>query len=203
MLDGKKVQEEGIVRCTFEDKILMSDIAFLKAWTTVEVPKFYNPLTTALQPRDKTWEGMKTFLQLRREQNIPLPVNKDSLYKPVERKLRKFSPLVVSKSLQAAVPFGSKPKDILRRKRPSLETKRAVVMEPGERKALAILQHYKLMDKIKTKKRKVKEQQKRQVYEAEKAKNEEMSKKRRREEIHERCRTEDQQKKKIRRSHQD
>ncbi|KAI6699139.1 hypothetical protein NL676_019258 [Syzygium grande] len=48
---------EGIARCTFEDKILMSDIyiVFLRAWTQVEVPSFYNPLTTALQPRDQTW----------------------------------------------------------------------------------------------------------------------------------------------------
>ena len=72
---------EGIVRCTFEDKIKMSDIVFLRAWTQVEVPNFYNPLTTALQPRDQTWQGMKTVAELRREHNLPTPVNKDSLYK--------------------------------------------------------------------------------------------------------------------------
>lgn len=72
---------EGIARCTFEDKILMSDIVFLRAWTQVEVPRFYNPLTTALQPRDQTWQGMKTVAELRRENNMPVPVNKDSLYK--------------------------------------------------------------------------------------------------------------------------
>ncbi|CAL8107305.1 unnamed protein product [Prunus armeniaca] len=45
------------------------------------VPQFYNPLTTSLQPRDKTWQRMKTTAELRREHNIPIPVNKDSLYK--------------------------------------------------------------------------------------------------------------------------
>lgn len=59
----------------------MSDIVFLRAWTQVEVPQFYNPLTTALQPRGKTWQGMKTVSELRREHNLPVPVNKDSLYK--------------------------------------------------------------------------------------------------------------------------
>jgi len=73
--------KEGIARCTFEDKILMSDIVFLRAWTQVEVPQFYNPLTTALQPRDQTWKGMRTVAELRREHNLPIPVNKDSLYK--------------------------------------------------------------------------------------------------------------------------
>ncbi|KFK23541.1 hypothetical protein AALP_AAs66918U000300 [Arabis alpina] len=196
MLDNK-VQEDGIVRCTFEDQIRMSDIIFLKAWTTVKVPQFYNPLTTALQPRDKTWEGMKTLSQQRREQNIPIPVNKVSLYKPIERKLRKFSSLVIPKKLQVALPFPSKPKDIPRRKRPS---RRAVVMEPKDQRAHVIDQHYHLINKYKMKKRKVKEQHKRKVYEAEKAKNQEISKKRNREERRERYRTEDKQNKKMRRS---
>lgn len=75
--------KEGIARCTFEDRILMSDIVFLRAWTQVEVPCFYNPLTTALQRRDRPWEGMKTVAELRRDQNLPTPVNKDSLYKVI------------------------------------------------------------------------------------------------------------------------
>lgn len=61
----------------------MGDIVFLRAWTQVEVPQFYNPLTTALLPRDKTWQGMKTISQLRMENNLPIPVNKDSLYRVI------------------------------------------------------------------------------------------------------------------------
>ncbi|KAE9445495.1 hypothetical protein C3L33_22607, partial [Rhododendron williamsianum] len=74
--------KEGIARCTFEDKILMSDIVFLFAWTQVDVPQFYNPLTTAIQPCDLTWRGMKTVAELMREKNIPVSLSKDSLYKP-------------------------------------------------------------------------------------------------------------------------
>lgn len=77
---GENVKE-GIARCTFEDKILMSDIVFLRAWTQVEIPQFYNPVATSLQPRDLSWRGMKTTAELRRENSVPIPYNKDSVYK--------------------------------------------------------------------------------------------------------------------------
>ena len=168
----------------------MSDIVFLRAWTQVEVPQFYNPLTTALQPRDRTWQGMKTVAELRREHNLSIPVNKDSLYKvipdqklltgtpilgftlkkllliafslvltifmfvclflqPIERKPRKFNPLVIPKSLQAALPFASKPKDIPSRRKPLLENRRAVVMEPYERKVHTLVQQLRLIKNAK------------------------------------------------------
>lgn len=192
--------KEGIARCTFEDRILMSDIVFLRAWTQVEVPRFYNPLTTALQPRNQTWQGMKTVAELRRELNIPVPVNKDSLYKPIERKQRKFNPLVIPKSLQAALPFASKPKDIPARRRLLLENRRAVVMEPHERKVHALVQHLQLIRNEKMKKRKLKEEEKKKAHEAEKAKEEQLSKKRKREERRDRYRVQDKLNKKIRRN---
>lgn len=192
--------KEGVARCTFEDKILMSDIVFLRAWTQVEVPQFYNPLTTALQPRDKTWKGMRTVAELRREHNLPIPVNKDSLYKKIERKPRKFNPLVIPKSLQASLPFASKPKDTPKRKKPLLEERRGrgVVMEPRERKVHALVQHLQLINSEKMKKRKLKEESKRKVLEAERAKEEQLSKKRRREERRDKYRKQDKQNKRIR-----
>nr|KJB20109.1 hypothetical protein B456_003G133300 [Gossypium raimondii] len=190
---------EGIARCTFEDRILMSDIVFLRAWTQVEVPQFYNPLTTSLQPRQKTWQGMKTVAELRREHNFPIPVNKDSLYKLIERKPRNFNPLVIPKPLQADLPFESKPKNIPHQKRPLLEDRRAVVMEPHERKVHALVQHLQLIRNDKMKKRKLKEEQKRKEVEAQRAKDEQVLRKRRREERQERYREQDKLKKKIRR----
>ncbi|XP_050945584.1 ribosome biogenesis protein bms1 isoform X2 [Cucumis melo] len=192
--------KEGIARCTFEDKIRMSDIVFLRAWTKVEVPKFYNPLTTALQPRDRVWQGMKTVAELRKEHNLPIPVNKDSLYKPIERQKRKFNPLVIPKSLQAALPFKSKPKNTPSQLRPLLEKRRAVIMEPRDRKVHALVQQLQLMRHEKMKKRKLKEEKKRKELEAEHAKTEQLSKKRQREERRERYREQDKLKKKIRRS---
>ncbi|XP_057499171.1 LOW QUALITY PROTEIN: uncharacterized protein LOC130783501 [Actinidia eriantha] len=192
--------KEGIARCTFEDRILMSDIVFLRAWTQVEVPRFYNPLTTALQPRDKTWQGMKTVAELRRDHNLPVPVNKDSLYKLIERKTRKFNPLVIPKSLQAALPFASKPKNIPSRRRPLLENRRAVVMEPHERKVHALVQHLQLIRHEKMKKKKLKEEEKRKTHETEKAKEEQISKKRQREERRGRYREQDKLNKRIRKN---
>lgn len=192
--------KEGIARCTFEDRILMSDIVFLRAWTQVEVPCFYNPLTTALQRRDRPWEGMKTVAELRRDRNLPTPVNKDSLYKPIERKLRKFNPLVIPKSLQAALPFASKPKNIPSQRRPLLENRRAVVMEPHERKVHALVQHLQLIRNEKIKKRKLKEEEKKKSHQAEKAKEEQISRKRQRDERRERYCQEDKSKKKMRRN---
>lgn len=57
---------------------------------------------------------------------------------------------MVPKSLQAALPFASKPKNPAPRKRPLLDKKRAVVMEAGERKIHALVQQLRLMtyDKV-------------------------------------------------------
>ncbi|KAI5390369.1 ribosome biogenesis protein bms1 isoform X2 [Lathyrus oleraceus] len=194
--------KEGIARCTFEDKILMSDIVFLRAWTQVEVPQFYNPLTTALQPRDQTWKGMRTVAELRRECNLPIPVKKDSQYEKIERKPRKFNPLVIPKSLQANLPFESKPKQTPKQKRPLLEERRqkGVIIDPREKKIHALVQHLQLVKGEKMKKRKLKEGEKRKAGEALKAKEEELSKKRRREERREKYRKDDKLNKKIRRA---
>ncbi|XP_020248969.1 ribosome biogenesis protein BMS1 homolog isoform X1 [Asparagus officinalis] len=195
--------KEGIARCTFEDRILMSDIVFLRAWTQVDIPRFFNPVTTLLQAPDQAWKGMKTVAELRWENNLPIPHDKDSVYKPIERKPRKFNPLVVPPKLQAALPFASKPKDMPRRKRPLLENKRAVVLEPHERKVHALVQHLQLIKNEKMKKRKLKEQEKRKQYEAKKAKDEQLTKKRQREERRVRYREEDKRKKRTRRNHDD
>ncbi|KAF6149026.1 hypothetical protein GIB67_030493 [Kingdonia uniflora] len=184
--------KEGIARCTFEDRILMSDIVFLRAWTHVEVPRFFNPLTTALQPRDQTWKGMKTVAELRREHNLPIPINKDSLYPsaPVERKPKKYNPMVIPKQLQAALPFASKLKDMPSRK-PLLSDRRAVVMELRECNVYTCVQQLQLIKIEKMKRQNLKDAEKRKNYEAEKAKNEEVSKKRQREERRGRYREED------------
>lgn len=88
----------------------MGDIVFLRAWTQVEVPCFYNPLTTALQPRDKTWQGMKTVAELRREHNLPVPVNKDSLYRVSTHCCLKLIYLLYS-SLPQKIEKGKKKKE--------------------------------------------------------------------------------------------
>ncbi|CAD6203540.1 unnamed protein product [Miscanthus lutarioriparius] len=199
MLKRKGENTEGIARCTFEDRILMSDIVFLRAWVNVEVPTYCNPVTTALQPREQTWQGMRTTAELRREKNIPTPHNKDSVYKPIERKPRKFNPVEIPAKLQQLLPFKSKPKDTPKQEKVPVENRVPVIMQPSEKKTHAAIQQLRLIKQEKAKKKKIKEQQKKKAYEAEKAKTELLTKKRQREERRERYREEDKQKKRARR----
>ena len=100
---------------------------------------------------DKTIQGsadvkstmplMKTVAQLRRERNLGAPVNRDSLYTQIDRpKQRLFNPLQIPKKLEAALPYRSKPKQEKKKKTLQLAQKRAVVLEPMEKKARTLLQ---------------------------------------------------------------
>lgn len=86
---------DGCVRATFEDKILLSDVVFMRAWIAVDIPRLYVPVTSLLtaKKQGEQWAGMRTVAQLRREQQIPIPVNPNSIYKPVERVERVFQAL--------------------------------------------------------------------------------------------------------------
>ncbi|CAL4914250.1 unnamed protein product [Urochloa decumbens] len=199
VLKRKGENTEGIARCTFEDRILMSDIVFLRAWVNVEVPTYCNLVTTALQPRKEIWQGMRTTAELRRAHDIPIPHNKDSVYKPIERKPRKFNPVQIPAKLQQLLPFKSKPKDRPKQKQPTVEKRVPVILEPSERKTQEAIRQLMLLKQEKARKKKLKEQQKKKAYEAEKAKTEQLTKKRQREERRERYREEDKQKKRARR----
>ncbi|RMX48626.1 hypothetical protein pdam_00008008 [Pocillopora damicornis] len=162
---------EGAFRATFEDKILISDIVFIRTWYPVTVPNFCNPVTSLLLPPEQkaTWQGMRTVGQLRKDLGLKAPVKSDSLYKPVERVTRHFNPLVIPAKLQKDLPFKSKPKLMKKRTKPTLETKRAVVMEPHEKKE-------------KQRKRKEKLQEKRKVFRAEQEKKDAKRQQKQREE---------------------
>ncbi|XP_033758019.1 ribosome biogenesis protein BMS1 homolog [Pecten maximus] len=135
---------EGAFRATFEDKILLSDIVFMRTWYPVDVPQFYNPVTSLLLPHEQkaAWIGMKTVGQLRWERGINLTQNKDSLYKPVERKTYHRKSLTIPRDLQKNLPFKDIPKLLKAKKDP---IKRVVVIrEPKEAKVA------KLMNMMKT-----------------------------------------------------
>ena len=130
-----KLEGEGAFRATFEDKILMSDIVFVKTWFNVEVPKFYALVTNLLQPlEDRTsWKGMRTVGEIKREANIKNEVNKDSLYKEVKREAKVFKPLQIPRNLQADLPYNFKPKFISKGHDASKD-RVAVVLDHKERK---------------------------------------------------------------------
>ncbi len=80
MIDGNRIViPQGNFKFHFE----LSDIVFVRTWFTVQIPQFFNPVTTLLLPPDQKnqWQGMKTVGQLRREKNIKRKVDEDSLYK--------------------------------------------------------------------------------------------------------------------------
>ncbi|XP_045698124.1 ribosome biogenesis protein BMS1 homolog isoform X1 [Phyllostomus hastatus] len=133
---------EGAFRASFEDKLLMSDIVFMRTWYPVSIPAFYNPVTSLLKPvgEKDTWSGMRTTGQLRLTHHIRLKPNKDSLYKLIVRQKKHFNSLYIPKALQKALPFKSKPKTQAKAgKTPRDRLRPAVVREPHERKILALL----------------------------------------------------------------
>ncbi|KAL4209864.1 DUF663-domain-containing protein [Rhizopus microsporus] len=161
---------EGQFRATFEDKILMSDIVFLRAWYPVKPRKFYNPVTSLLLSSKDSWQGMRPTGQVRKELNLHAPQNADSIYKPIERKERRFNPLKIPKTLQAELPFANKPKQQTKAKKKSYLSKRAVVLEPEEKKVYTLMQQLNTLRNEKTRKRKLKDNERRENLEKKKAK---------------------------------
>ena len=244
--------DKGRIRATFEDKLLLSDIVFLRAWAPVNAPRLFNPITDLLaaprtiEPANKPDQGpisegkgeeattpqpeepvfhpsqvfagaregmvfttgfrgtgyyrdgeslgddkaageeggrisketpnvplMRTVAQLRREKGIGAPVNRDSLYKPVERAERRFNPLKVPKALQARLPYKTKPKSEAPLKRKTLEQKRAVVMDRKDKKVHSLIQMLNTIRNEKAGKRREQQERRRQVKDKEKQKEDE------------------------------
>uniref|UniRef100_A0A673MGS9 Bms1-type G domain-containing protein n=1 Tax=Sinocyclocheilus rhinocerous TaxID=307959 RepID=A0A673MGS9_9TELE len=132
----------GAFRATFEDRLLMSDIVFLRSWYPVLVPQLYNPVTSLLMPvgQKDTWAGMRTLGHLKHDLGIRNKPNQDSLYKPVVRQVRHFNTLHIPKELQKALPFKNKPKQMQAKGKTPQDLQRpAVVREPHEKKVAALL----------------------------------------------------------------
>ncbi|KAI0643103.1 hypothetical protein C8Q79DRAFT_916230 [Trametes meyenii] len=176
---------DGAFRAAFEDKILMSDIVFLRAWYSIQPRKFYNPVTSLLLSDKERWQGMRLTGQVRREQGLKTPTDVNSIYKPVERPARRFNPLRVPKKLQAALPYASKPKIMKPQHRQTYMQKRAVVLEPEEKKALALLQQVRALRKDQVARRREKQEERRATHrkkvEKEEAKKSEKEKEKRKE----------------------
>ncbi|XP_039410002.1 ribosome biogenesis protein BMS1 homolog [Corvus cornix cornix] len=174
----------GAFRATFEDKLLMSDIVFVRTWYPVSIPTFYNPVTSLLKPAGEkdTWSGMKTTGQLRYEQGIKLKQNKDSLYKPIVREKRHFNKLHIPKALQKALPFKNKPKNLEKKgKTPKDQWRPAVIREPHEKKISALLSALSTVNNYKIKKAKLKHREQLKEYLKVKQKDDEQKFKRQKE----------------------
>jgi ribosome biogenesis protein BMS1 len=150
---------EGHFRATFEDKILMSDIVFLRAWYPVRPHRFYNPVTNLLG-----WEGMRLAGEVRRDEGLPTPQQKNSQYKPVERATRHFNPLRVPRALAAELPYKSQIVQMKPQSKQTYMQKRAVVVGGEEKKARDLMQKIMTLRNEKVAKRRVAKEEKRKEY---------------------------------------
>lgn len=175
---------EGSFRATFEDKVLMSgkfvirciricslivvcipsDIVFLRAWYSIQPRKFYNPVTSLLLSEKGSWAGMRLTGQVRRDEGIKTPLDVNSTYKKIERPARRFNPLRIPKKLQADLPYASKPKLMKPQSKQTYMQKRAVVLEPEEKKAIALLQQIRALRKDQVTRRKEKQNERKEVH---------------------------------------
>ncbi|XP_076855365.1 ribosome biogenesis protein BMS1 homolog [Brachyhypopomus gauderio] len=176
----------GAFRATFEDRLLRSDIVFLRSWYPVSVPQLYHPVTSLLMPSGQkdTWAGMRTVGQLKHDLGIRNKPNQDSLYKPVLRQKRHFNPLHIPKKLQKALPFKSKPKLRAGRGPTPRDLRRpAVIREPHERKVAALLSALSTVYAQKNKKAQEEQHAKHRAFLKQKEKQEAERQKRQKEEM--------------------
>ncbi|EFP86583.2 uncharacterized protein PGTG_12965 [Puccinia graminis f. sp. tritici CRL 75-36-700-3] len=145
---------EGTYRATFEDKVLMSDIIFLRAWYNVKPRMFYTPVASLLLPNKTRWQGMRLTGEVRRDQQLKTPVDVNSQYRPIVREARRFNPLKIPKKLQSSLPFASKPKYQKPQSKPTYLQQRTVLLQPEERKTLGALQQAQAVTKVRIEKRK-------------------------------------------------
>lgn len=103
---------------------------------------------------------MRLTGHVRREQGLKTPLNVNSTYKHIERPPRRFNPLIIPKKLQSSLPYASKPKLMTTQRRQTYLQKHAVVMEPEERKAIALLQQMRALRKDQLTRRKDKKNEK-------------------------------------------
>ena len=180
---------EGRFRATFEDKILKSDVVFLKTWAPVELNKFYNPI---IEYGDKKQRMLRTMSQLRKDYGIKLEQKPDSEYKDIEREERVFPNLVISKNLEKNLPFKKKNKNINDIKEENYHLKKLGLpykkqiksyMTTNEKNIYSLMQRLQTLQNIKEKKLKKATENYKLKEKKEEEKKEMLQKKRRREKM--------------------
>ncbi|CCU75330.1 Putative ribosome biogenesis protein/Also GTP-binding protein [Blumeria hordei DH14] len=157
---------EGHFRATFEDKILMSDIVFLRTWYPVKPHRYFNPVTNLIG-----WNGMRLTGQIRKDEGLPTPQLRDSQYKPIERVKRVFNPLRVPKALAAELPYKSQIVQMQKQRRETYMQKRAVVLGGEEKNARDLMQKLMTLRQEKNSKRQAAKEAHRVVYRKKLAEN--------------------------------
>ncbi|GMM34387.1 GTPase [Saccharomycopsis crataegensis] len=154
---------EGHYRATFEDRVVLSDIVFLKTWYPVKPKKFYNPVTSLALKDKNEWKGMRITGRIRAEKGLMTPANANSAYGKIERKKVKFNPLHVPKAVQSDLPFKSQISQMKPQKKKTYLQKRAVILNGEEKKTRTLVQQLNTLKKEKDSKKRAKKDEKNQV----------------------------------------
>ena len=194
---------EGHFRATFEDKILMSDIVFLRAWYPVKPHRFYNPVTNLLEgavsstakPTTATnaddpnstnpstqpsnipaWQPMRLTGAVRAAAALSptAPSNPNSSYRSIDRPNRHFNPLRIPRALVASLPFKSQPATMKPQRHQTYLQKRAVIVGGEEKRARDLMQKIMTLRRDKESKRETKKEAGRVKYRAKAAKSSEL-----------------------------
>ena len=140
----------GAFRARFEDKILPSDIVFLRAWVPVAPVKFYNPVTNLLG----TWAAMRTVRQLRADRGLAIPTRRDGTgYGVVQRpEQRTFKPLHVPTRLLNSLPYDDIPKEVRESRQAAYKRQhtRGIILEKSERDTMQLVRELAALTHEKT-----------------------------------------------------
>ena len=104
----KSVDSKGDCRCSFEGRIVESDIVFLNTWVPVEVTKFYSEIKNFVTDDIPL---IHTYAELRSEAGLRPQYNEDSVYKKVIRREAVERPVKIPKRLLDALPYEKKKLD--------------------------------------------------------------------------------------------
>ncbi|RKF58753.1 Ribosome biogenesis protein bms1 [Golovinomyces cichoracearum] len=150
---------DGHFRATFEDKILMSDIVFLRTWYPVKPRRFYNVATNLIG-----WTGMRLTGEVRVAEGLRAPQQNNSQYRPIERVSRNFNPLKVPRGLAAELPYKSQIVQMKKQKEKTYLQKRAVILGGEEKVARDLMQKLMTLRNEKVAKRRLAKESSRQIY---------------------------------------
>ena len=114
---------------------------------------------------------MRLTGEVRRDLDIPTPLEKDSAYRKIERQTRHFNPLKVPRQLAADLPFKSQITKMRPRKKETYLQKRAVVLGGEEKRARDLMQKLTTLRNEKIAKRQAAQEERRKVYRAKVAEN--------------------------------
>ncbi|XP_049852237.1 uncharacterized protein LOC126329994 [Schistocerca gregaria] len=163
---------KGGFQAAFEDKILMSDLVFLRTWYPVKPREFYYPLQTLLLSQKNSWRGMRTVGQLRSEKGLSAPRKSGSAYRPIDERpeTRLFAKFIIPKRLESALPFKLSCATASERSKPtpksSLDEKRARLrlVDPDEKRRTDLIRDLSILKEHREAKLALKNKEKQEAF---------------------------------------